>query len=65
MLPKTTVSMWFVFLAARRKVTRGENLWRSNPQVVTRGHRNRKKENGWTEKKRWASSTEDKSRACK
>lgn len=57
--------MWFVFLAERRKATRGENLWRSNPQTVTRGYRNREKENGWTEKKRWATSTENKSGACK
>lgn len=57
--------MWFVFLAERRKVTGGENFRRSNPQAVTRGYRNREKENGWTEKKRWAVSTENKSGACK
>lgn len=57
--------MWFVFLAERGKVTRGENLWRSNPQAVIRGYGNRQKENGWPEKERWAISTEDRSGTCK
>lgn len=52
-----------MFLAERRKVTGGKNLWRSNPQTVSRGYRNREEENGRAEEKRWAISPESKPRA--